>query len=60
MKRISMMLMAVAMTGVVFAQNIPATLRALHPSDEKVECQFKEERKKASVKETEKREGKIV
>lgn len=60
MKRISMMLMAIAMTGVVFAQNIPATLRALHPSDEKVECQFKEERKKASVKETEKREGKIV
>ena len=45
MKRISMMLMAIAMTGVVFAQNIPATLRALNPSDETVECKFKDERR---------------
>ena len=55
-----MLLMAVAMTGVVMAQNIPATLRALHPAKEHIECTFTEVRTKANVNSQENREGKIV
>lgn len=61
MKRIVFAVLALAVASVcAVAQDIPAKLMALHPSNEKVECAFTEVRVMPKVNKTENREGKLL
>lgn len=61
MKRFSLLSIVMAVACIcTAAENIPATLKALHPANEKIECGFTEVRVKAKVNKSETHTGSLV